>query len=105
VDFNLSITTTQKVDGTKLSTKDYNEARNKITVPVFIGFNFTIINFRIGMSPMSMFNKDYEITLGGGQVAQPYKDVNNMTFFANFAFTIPLSQWTVKRSYFLSRIF
>ena len=105
VDFNLSVTTTQKVDGTKLSTKDYNEARNKITVPVFIGFNFTIINFRIGMSPMSMFNKDYEITLGGGQVAQPYKDVNNMTFFANFAFTIPLSQWTVKRSYFLSRIF
>jgi hypothetical protein len=54
---------------------------------------------------MAMFDKDYVITLGGGQEAQPYKDINNMTFFANFAFTIPLSQWTVKRSYFLSRIF
>jgi len=106
VDFNLSITTTQKVDGNKLRTKDYNEARNKISVPIVVGFNFTIINFRIGMTPMSMFNKDYEISLGGGQqTAKPYKDMNDMTFFANFAFTIPLSQWTVKRSYFLSRIF
>ena len=57
------------------------------------------------MTPMSIFNKDYEITLGGGQESKPFKDMNNMTFFANFAFTIPLSQWTVKRSYFLSRIF
>ncbi|MBO7461640.1 MAG: hypothetical protein J6T96_03480 [Bacteroidales bacterium] len=105
VDFNLNITTTQKVDGKKLSAKDYNEARNKINVPIIVGFNFTIINFRIGMTPMSIFNKDYEITLGGGQESKPFKDMNNMTFFANFAFTIPLSQWTVKRSYFLSRIF
>jgi hypothetical protein len=105
VDFNLSITTTQKANGTKLTTKDYNDGRNKLTVPILLGFNFTIINFRIGMTPMSMFNKDYEITLGGGQLAKPYKDMNDMTFFANFAFTIPLSQWTVKRSYFLSRIF
>lgn len=106
VDFNLSVTTSQKVDGKKLATKDYNEARNKINVPIILGFNFTIINFRIGMTPMAIFDKDYEITLGSGlQSAKPYKDVNDMTFFANFAFTIPLSQWTVKRSYFLSRIF
>ncbi|MBO4771161.1 MAG: hypothetical protein J5595_01340 [Bacteroidales bacterium] len=104
VDFNLNVTTTQKVKGTKLATKDYNDARNKISVPIILGFNFTIINFRIGMTPMSIFNKDHEITVGN-QEFKPYKDMNNMTFFANFAFTIPLSQWTVKRSYFLSRIF
>ncbi len=105
VDFNLSLTTTQKVDGKKLRTKDYNDALNKISVPIIVGANFTIVNFRVGVCPMSIFKKDYEMTFGGAQVAKPYEDMNNMTFFANFAFTIPLSQWTIKRSYFLSRIF
>jgi hypothetical protein len=104
VDFNLNFTTAQKVDGKKLRTKDYNDALNKISVPVIVGFNFTIINFRFGVTPTSIFNKDHVITVGK-QAIKPYKDMNNMTFFANFAFTIPLSQWTVKRSYFLSRIF
>lgn len=104
VDFNLNLTTSQKVDGKKLRTKDYNDALNKISVPIVVGFNFTIVNFRVGMSPMCIFKKDYEMTVGN-QTFKPYKDMNNMTFFANFAFTIPLSQWTVKRSYFLSRIF
>lgn len=104
VDFNLNLTTAQKVDGKKLRTKDYNDALNKISVPVIVGFNFTIINFRFGVTPTSIFNKDHVITVGK-QAIKPYKDMNNMTFFANFAFTIPLSQWTVKRSYFLSRIF
>ena len=104
VDFNLNITTTQKVGSKKLTTKDYTDGVNKITVPIIIGFNFTIINFRIGMTPMSIFKKNYEMTIGN-QTFKPYKDMNDMTFFANFAFTIPLSQWTVKRSYFLSRIF
>jgi hypothetical protein len=104
VDFNLNLTTTQKVGSAKLSTKDYNDALNKISAPIIIGFNFTIINFRIGASPMCIFNKDHVIKVGNQEV-KPYKDMNSMTFFANFAFTIPLSQWTIKRSYFLSRIF
>ncbi|MCR5456178.1 MAG: hypothetical protein K6F33_14440 [Bacteroidales bacterium] len=104
VDFNLGLTTMQKVDGTKHRTKDYKDGLNKLSVPIISGFNFTIINFRLGMSPMCLFDKDYEMKVGN-QAFKPYKDMNNMTFFANFAFTIPLSQWTIKRSYFLSRIF
>lgn len=104
-DFNLSLTTSQKVGSKKLRTKDYNDALNKMTIPIIIGANFTILNFRVGVTPMSIFKKNNEITVGGVQTVKPYKDMNNMTFFANFAFTIPLSQWTVKRSYFLSRIF
>jgi len=104
LDFNIGLTTAQKVGSKTLRTKDYKDALSKISVPLVIGFNFTIINFRVGMSPKSIFKKNYEMTIGN-QTFKPYKDMNDMTFFANFAFTIPLSQWTIKRSYFLSRIF
>lgn len=106
VDFNINLTTAQKVNGIDGThrTDAYKDGLRKMNIPIIIGFNYTIINFKIGVQPKPFLDPDYEM-LVGDQVVKPFAGSPKFTVFGNFGFLIPLSQWTTKRSYILSRIF
>ncbi len=107
VDFNLKLTTAQKADGMEGThrTDAYKDGINKINIPIILGFNYNIINVKIGIQPKGFLNPDYEMMVGDGQLIKPFESSPKITVFGNFGFVIPLSQWTTRRCYFLSRIF
>jgi len=110
VDLNLNFITSQKMSNEKGRTRstDDQEAIKLLTFPIYVGFNYTTLNFRLGVQPMGLFDKNYEIkvgTEGNYQTINPFAHNSSVIVYANIGFVIPLSQWTVKRSYFLSRIF
>lgn len=110
VGYNLKLVTSQKSNTQNGSLKAdlYSDGLKKITIPIVAGFNYKIINLRFTVQPSGFLNKDYEFPVGDGNsinLIKPFENQNKVTFVANFGFLIPMSQWTVKRSYFLSRIF
>jgi len=106
LNYNLKLTTYQKVStaNKRLHNDSFNDALNKMSFPIVMGVNYSILNFRVGVIPKGLFKDNYEIPMGDDMIT-PFKGASKATIFLNFAFTIPLSQWTVRRSYLLSRIF
>lgn len=108
VDFNIGLRTVQKqnTSGTETHRTDaYKDGLNKINIPVIVGFNYGIINIKFGLQTKGFLNPDYEMAVGDGQIIKPFEGNSKISAFANFGLLIPLSQWTLKRSYLLSRIF
>jgi len=108
VDFNIKLTTAQKLNTNNSETHRtdaYKDALNKINIPVIVGFNYGIINIKFGLQTKGFLNKDYEMVVGDAQLIKPFEGNSKLTAFGNFGLLIPLSQWTLKRSFLLSRIF
>lgn len=107
IDINMKLITSQKASGMNGThrTDAYKDALQKVSVPIIIGFNYNIINIKIGVRPKSFMNPDYEIPVGDGELIKPFAGSPKLTVFGNFGFLIPLSQWTTRRCYILSRIF
>ncbi len=108
VDLNINLKTIQKLNTNNSEThrtNAYKDALQKINIPVIVGFNYGIINIKFGIQTKGFLNPGYEMQVGGSQLIKPYEGNSKLSAFANFGLLIPLSQWTLKRSYLLSRIF
>lgn len=107
---NLGMSTVEKLkdNSTKVKHNQDKEAFNAFSTPIFVGFNYKLFNMRFSVMPKSFINKDYTIAIGNGDNTQnitPYDVHPGAMFYVSTSFIIPLSQWTVNRSYLLSKIF
>lgn len=102
---NLSATVTDKVNWTsKTTTQAVNEnALIENNLSFFVGFNFMFANIQLEYMPESFLNPEYSITKGTQKI-KPYSTQPQNLFFVRTSITVPLSEWTTNKSYFLSRL-
>ena len=107
---NLSMTTSEKLkdSSSKVKHKQDKETFNAFSTPIFLGFNYKLINMRFSVMPQNFLNKDYTISIGNAnnaQIIKPYSEQPGALFNLTTSIIIPISQWTTNRSYLLSKIF
>lgn len=93
----------------KLISKHQKDECIKYCVPIIFGLNFKFINIRLNYVSKNFLNKDYQMIFESNceqnQESKIYEKYSKSLFYITTAFNIPLSRWTTRHSYFVSRIF
>lgn len=107
---NIGFKTVQKLEdqSEKLTIKGDRAALQRVTIPFFVGFNYKLFNMRFILSPKNFLNKDYTQSLESAiskVEVKPYSTQPDCLFYIRTSMTIPFSQWTTRRVYFLNKLF